>query len=63
MSFPNETNLISDENIWIADIGGLVHSTPYSYGMTNVVNAGMNDTMTTQGGSKMKSYSNWKCQR
>ena len=50
MMFPAKLGLLDDPNVWIADTGATVHSTPHKKGMVNMKNATGQDSVTMGNG-------------
>jgi hypothetical protein len=51
LTFPEETGVLDDPNLWIADTAATVHMTPYRSGITNVRKATGADLNTTGNGN------------
>ena len=54
LTFPEETGLLDDPNVWIADTAATVHMTPYRTGTSNVRKATGADSITMGNGNQEK---------
>ena len=50
MMFPAKLGFLDDPNVWIADTGATVHSTPHRKGMVNMMKATGRDLVTMGNG-------------
>ena len=51
LTFPKSAKLLKDRDIWIADTGASVHTTPHKYGMENLKTATPADAITVGNGT------------
>jgi hypothetical protein len=54
MAFPVDSKMLSDPNVWIADTGATVHTTPYATGMHDIKEASDDDSITVGNGTTVK---------
>ncbi len=54
LTFPEETGLLDDPNVWIEDTAATVHMTPYPSGITSVRKATGTDSITMGNGNQEK---------
>ena len=52
LTFPEETGLLDDPNVWIADTAATLHMTPYLSGITNVRKATVTNSITMGNGNQ-----------
>ena len=53
MTFPAKLGLLDDPNVWIADTGATVHSTPHAAGMVDIKKASGMDSVTMGNGASV----------
>ena len=54
MTFPAKLGLLDDPNVWIADTGATVHSTPHAAGMVDIKRASGMDSVTMGNSGSIK---------
>ena len=54
LTFPEETGLLTDPNVWIADTAATVHMTPHKIGISNIRKATGADSITMGNGNQEK---------
>ena len=54
MTFPAKLGLLDNPNVWIADTGATVHSTPHAAGMVDIKRASGMDSVTMANGASVK---------
>ena len=56
IQFANNTSILRDANVFIADSGATSDMSPYSYGMKGLVDGNEEDTITNASGIRMQAY-------
>ena len=51
LTFPTKVQMLKDENVWIADTGASVHTSPHKLGMVNLRQPSASDAITVGNGT------------